>query len=203
MISLLRNLKHLILLFRIMGQCFDRSFCKKIIETADSGEQIIAKKEYLYCSRDLQQEPEKYHYSVAGDSSYIRSFLDLRSKKIQEIEKMIGTAGDIALFEQKYPMFLNLCVVEKKLGKWLDFLPAFKKMTLKEFPPHCQRFETCDIISHCIKDLLNGDFYKAKKRLNILIKKFEVFRRIQSAYDDNYRKLEMTFMTKAYTLTSV
>ena len=77
---------------------------------------------------------------------------------------MIVTDVDIALFEQKYPMFLNLCVVEKKLGKWLDFLPAFEEMTLKEFPPHCQRFETCDIISHCIKDLLIGDFYKAKKK---------------------------------------
>jgi len=109
---------------------------------------------------------------------------------------MIGTAVDIALLEQKYPMFLNLCVVEKKLGKWLDFLPAFKEMTLKEFPPHCQRFETCDIISHCIKDLLNGDFYKAKKRLDRLIKKFEVFRRIQSAYDHNYRKIGNHFHDK-------
>ena len=109
---------------------------------------------------------------------------------------MIGTAVDIALFEQKYPMFLNLCLVEKKLGKWLDLLPALQEITLKEFPLHCQRFETCDIISHCIKDLLNGDFYKAKQRLNKLIKKFEVFRKIQSAYDSNYRKIGNDFHDK-------
>ena len=153
----------------------------------------MAEKEYLYCSRDLHSEPEKYFYSKAGGAPYLKSFLNLRKNKILEIKNLLGTAIPLPILASKYPMFSKLCQVEKKLKKWLDFIPPAEEVTIEEFPHNCQRFPSSKIISLSIQNFLNEQTTKAKQDLDNLIKKFEVFRRIQSAYDENFRKVGNDF----------
>ena len=40
---------------------------------------------YHYCSRDLHKEPDRYHFSKTGDSSFISSFLEGRFLRIDQL----------------------------------------------------------------------------------------------------------------------
>jgi hypothetical protein len=152
---------------------------------------LKATQKYDYCSRNLHLEPERYRFSKTGDSLYLKNFLGLRSKRTEEIRKIIQTSCPIDRLQEQYPAFSTLCQSEADLAKWLSLgsLSCENESMPEEFPPNCREFRTKDMISLIICQLLERLPGEPKDRLDMLIKKYEVFRRIQSAYDENFTKV--------------
>ena len=144
---------------------------------------------YGYCARDLHEEPERYSFSKTGDAAYVRSFLDLRKNKISEILKTLGSPTPLSRLGSEYPMLINLFRSEQKLEHLLGFIPQDEIFLPVEFSSGCEEFSTRKMVSLIILKLLEGKPEEQKERLDALIRKFEVFRKIQSTYDNHFKKI--------------
>jgi len=144
---------------------------------------------YGYCARDLHAEPERYRFSKSGDAAYVRSFLDLRKNKISEILKTLGPPTPLPRLGREYPMLINLFRSEQKLEHLLGFIPQDEIILPVEFSSSCEEFSTRKMVSLIVLKLLEGKPEEQKERLDALIRKFEVFRKIQSTYDNNLKKI--------------
>ena len=145
---------------------------------------------YDYCARDLHAEPERYNFSKTGDARYVSSFLELRKNKITEILETLGSPNPILGLSSEYPMLTSLFGSEQKLMHLLGFIPQDEISFPMEFPYDCEKFSTRKMLSLIIMKLLEGKTEEQKDRLDSLIKKFEVFRKIRSSYDNHFKKVD-------------
>jgi hypothetical protein len=152
---------------------------------------LKAAKKYDYCSRNLHEEPERYRFSKTGDTAFLKSFLALRKQRIEEIDEILMTRGNVSGSLEDYPVVASLCQADEIFAEWLDpYSPFHNEEYLPEEPASdCREYRTKDMISLIISQLLEKQAGDPGKRMDMLIKKYEIFRRIQSVYDQNFTKL--------------
>lgn len=150
---------------------------------------------YQFCSRNLHEEPERYHFSQTGDDSFIASFLEGRYLRIDQLltslksvsapSKLVEANSLPALFSsdcslKQYPIMENY-----NLKNWLDNQKC--KQEMDGF------WNTKATLNRLLLNQLKENITTEEEIIiEKLARKFEISRLIYLYYSTDFRKKEST-----------
>ena len=115
--------------------------------------------QYLYCDRDLFQEPESYEYALCEGKNFSNSWVRIRQDKIRQIT-------DFTIINSANSQNISL-TQEKVLGEGDRFLTDLLLATSENIEEQTQK----------------------KWIIDELVKKYEVFKKLYSAYSSSINRL--------------
>ena len=148
---------------------------------------------YQICSRNLHEEPEKYHFSKTGDGSFIASFLEGRYLRIDQLlaslksvpvpSELVEANSLPALYFSDYSLKQFPILEDYKLENWFEDQKC--KQERDGF------WNTKVILNRILLNQLKVDITTEEEiLLEKLARKFEISRRIYLYYSTDFRKKE-------------
>jgi len=150
---------------------------------------------YQFSSRNLHLEPERYHFSKTGDSSFISSFLEGRFLRIDQLlaslksvpvpSKLVEANSLPALFSSDCSLKQYPILEDYNLENWLD------NQKCKQGKDGS--WNTKATLNRLLLNQLKEDITTEEEIiLEKLARKFEISRHIYLYYSTDFRKKEST-----------
>ena len=146
---------------------------------------IVSKNLYNYCKRNLLDKPESYMYSTIGEEAFLRDYRDLREDYL---------ANQISLLPSSFDKLTELDSFLKLCPEFLAHINLSYNIKDKHSSSICfivdDVIQTSKLLQSIALNLHTGEKEISYKWLSLLIKRFEVFKKIHSRFNQNFKKVD-------------
>ena len=150
---------------------------------------------YQFCSRNLHEEPERYHFSKTGDDSFITSFLEGRYLRIDQLLaslKSVPVPSELVEANSLPALYSSDCSLKQ--------YPILEDYNLENLLDNqkCKQeidgfWNTKATLNRLLLNQLKEDITTEEEIIiEKLARKFEISRRIFLYYSTDFRKKEST-----------